>query len=232
MHSNETCYMCDLPATGREHVPPKCFFPKPSDTPNGSDLRQNLITVPSCDFHNSAKSKDDEYLCFVVAFHVQNNPIGACSSAQRFLRALEKRPSMINIFKDPFPVRVNGLPTIGFLADAGRVDRIFDHISRGIFFHHYGKKFSGSAIFSYPENFYLFKDSNRPDLEGIFTRHYGISVESIVSSDRYGENQSAFYYQVAGQAEMGVVLIRLVFFNGFIVDALLTESPLQQGNDA
>ena len=53
----ETCYMCDSIATTREHVPPKCLFPEKKDI--GDDIyRQNLITVPSCDKHNTSKSQE------------------------------------------------------------------------------------------------------------------------------------------------------------------------------
>jgi len=44
------CYMCSDPATGVEHVPAKCFFTK--------GQRENLITVPSCELHNNATSKN------------------------------------------------------------------------------------------------------------------------------------------------------------------------------
>jgi hypothetical protein len=65
--------MCDELACGREHVPPKCFFPEIKDL--GKDYRINLIKVPSCDKHNSKTCKDDEYVLGVVAFHWRNNPI-------------------------------------------------------------------------------------------------------------------------------------------------------------
>ena len=55
-----TCYMCYAPATGREHFPPRCIFPE------DRKYRANLIKVPSCDEHNSKKSKCDEYLKFVL----------------------------------------------------------------------------------------------------------------------------------------------------------------------
>jgi hypothetical protein len=59
-----TCYMCDSPETSREHAPPLCFFPETKDV--GRDLRRNLVTVPSCDVHNSKKSKDDEFFRSLV----------------------------------------------------------------------------------------------------------------------------------------------------------------------
>jgi hypothetical protein len=50
---NEKCYCCNENTISREHIPPKCLFltPRPS----------NMITVPSCQKHIFAKSKDDEY---------------------------------------------------------------------------------------------------------------------------------------------------------------------------
>jgi hypothetical protein len=50
-----SCYACDAPKTGKEHAPPKSFFPE------NPDYRKDLIKVPSCDRHNSQKSGDDEY---------------------------------------------------------------------------------------------------------------------------------------------------------------------------
>lgn len=46
--------MCKNKATSVEHAPAKCFFPKKQ--------RSQLITVPSCSFHNEKTSKDDEYV--------------------------------------------------------------------------------------------------------------------------------------------------------------------------
>jgi hypothetical protein len=69
------CYMCERPATSREHVPPRCLFPESKDM-DGESYRQNLITVPSCDQHNMAKSRDDEFLMVSLAGIIGNNSIG------------------------------------------------------------------------------------------------------------------------------------------------------------
>jgi len=71
----ETCYMCSGKATGKEHAPPRCVFPEKKDSSPGVDYRRNLIRVPSCDAHNTAKSQDDEYLAFVLATHFANNAV-------------------------------------------------------------------------------------------------------------------------------------------------------------
>jgi hypothetical protein len=61
------CYFCGALATSKEHVPPRCLFPKAGDVVDGADYRKNLVTVASCDVHNMHKSKEDEYLRFILA---------------------------------------------------------------------------------------------------------------------------------------------------------------------
>jgi hypothetical protein len=51
------CYFCARESSSKEHVPPKSFF----------DTGFNLVTVPSCEDHNSSRSKDDEYIRLIVA---------------------------------------------------------------------------------------------------------------------------------------------------------------------
>jgi hypothetical protein len=53
---SRNCYFCGRPATSKEHVPPKSFFPETKEE------RINLITVPSCDEHNNKKSETNEYM--------------------------------------------------------------------------------------------------------------------------------------------------------------------------
>jgi hypothetical protein len=59
------CYFCDCPASSREHAPPKCFFPKGN--------RENLVTVPSCDKHNSEKSHNDEYMRLIILSDIRGD---------------------------------------------------------------------------------------------------------------------------------------------------------------
>lgn len=73
--NGEKCYMCHRDADSREHVPPKCLFPEKKDV-GTSAYRNNLITVPSCELHNSNKSKDDEFLMVSIAGIIGNNSIG------------------------------------------------------------------------------------------------------------------------------------------------------------
>jgi len=65
------CYMCDLPGTTVEHVPPRSIFPESKDV-GGQDYRKNLITVLSCPAHNNQKSQDDEFLMVSLAGIIGN----------------------------------------------------------------------------------------------------------------------------------------------------------------
>src|ERR1044071_8771158 len=62
-----SCYMCDAPATTREHVPPSCFFP--------AGYRTDLWTVPACRSHNQDNSPDVEYTRSIIALDGTTNQI-------------------------------------------------------------------------------------------------------------------------------------------------------------
>src|SRR3546814_6410940 len=87
----DSCYMCDEPSVSKEHTPPRCVFPEQKDT-NGKDFRKALITVPSCETHNSAKSKDDEYLMMVLTSYFNNNEAAQEQIRSKIARAWAKSP--------------------------------------------------------------------------------------------------------------------------------------------
>jgi hypothetical protein len=90
-----TCYACGNSATSDEHVPPKCLFPETKDTPDGTDLRRNLFTVPSCEEHNTHKSGDDEYLFFVLAMNLPANHVANLQVSSKIARAVARRPKLV-----------------------------------------------------------------------------------------------------------------------------------------
>ena len=96
--STVKCYACNANQTSTEHVPPRCLFPEKKDLPAGVDLRKQLITVPSCDAHNSAKSHDDEYLLFALVMNLPNNIVGANHFLAKVMRAITKNPRKIQRF--------------------------------------------------------------------------------------------------------------------------------------
>ena len=71
-----TCYMCDQQANTVEHAPPKCIFPEKKDVPPGKDYRKKLVTVPSCELHNTETSRDDEYLLYMLSASITSSDVG------------------------------------------------------------------------------------------------------------------------------------------------------------
>ena len=137
MTSANTCYMCDSVETSREHVPPVCFFPKTEGL--GRDLRRNLITVPSCDRHNSLKSKNDEYLRAVIVMAAGNNKVGQQQFFGKLLPAVARRPHAYRSF---FVDRGTVAKGIGraLQIDRKRFNSCIDHLARAIFFDAYKRK--------------------------------------------------------------------------------------------
>src|SRR5262245_35856510 len=88
-----TCYACDAPPTSLEHAPPRLLFPEQKDA-GGRDLRRRLITVPSCDAHNSEKSKDDEYLLWVLSANAFANETGVQQANTKLDRSYLRRPKL------------------------------------------------------------------------------------------------------------------------------------------
>ena len=67
------------------------LFPEASES-GGVDYRLNLITVPSCDAHNSAKSNDDEFLMVSLAGIFGSNSIGFMHRLGKVDRAISIVP--------------------------------------------------------------------------------------------------------------------------------------------
>ena len=86
--------MCEKSANTVEHAPPKCVFPEGKDLAARLNYRRNLITVPSCEEHNTAKSRDDEYLLHVLAASITSSPIGPTQFLTKVRRSLERAPNL------------------------------------------------------------------------------------------------------------------------------------------
>ena len=144
------CYYCGAPATSVEHVPPRCIFPEMKDSSN-VDYRKNLITVPSCDEHNSLKSKDDEYFFLVLMLTFKSNITGKQHLRTKGVRMITRKPSLFSsvdtVGKN---IRLNN--TTGNLVEQGRLlridsvryERILQHISFALYFHEFRTVFSGT----------------------------------------------------------------------------------------
>lgn len=95
----EHCYHCGAPASTREHVPPKGFFPKGSD----------LITVPSCETHNHDKSHIDETMrIYLMACSPYSSSKALPDVFTKIVSGKERSISKINkISKNPIFIKLN-----------------------------------------------------------------------------------------------------------------------------
>lgn len=221
---NSTCYMCDRIATSREHVPPLCLFPEKKDFPDGLDYRKNLITVPSCEEHNSKKSGDDEFLLSVFTTHIENNPIAIRLFNSKVVRALMRRPWMMNtFFTNPFRIQFGNQSDPGFIVNRERIDRGIDHISRGIFFYHFQKKALGTSLnFSY--SIFDISSERADEINQGLLDWRSYSDPAWDYAEKYGENPEIFYYQVIRVKEDERTAIRLVFYEGVVFDILIEDN--------
>lgn len=143
--------MCNAVATSREHVPPRCIFPAQKDS-GGVNYRKELITVPSCELHNSKKSNDDEYLFHALSASITSNPIALSQLSTKVKRAFIENPVKFQKFFEH-----NELVTLehlegqaienGMLVGIGgsRIDRILEQCARGLFFHETRRKCLGQS---------------------------------------------------------------------------------------
>lgn len=121
------CYACMGRATSREHAPPYSFFP--------SEANVNLTTVPSCDLHNGANSKDVEYVRNIITTMWGVNHVGQSHFQNKSMRSFEHSPKLLNAtFADIRPLQMDG-GTVGvFTVDVKRVEAVMEACVRAIHF--------------------------------------------------------------------------------------------------
>jgi len=216
--------MCENEETSREHVPPKCLFPEKDDIGH-SDFRKNLITVPSCDLHNSNKSKDDEFLMVSIAGIIGNNSIGYFHHRGKVTRALKrtsfkllskvffKRKSVkLNIRSNKFLDVIVGTP------DYARLMNCFTHIAYGIYMHRFGERFVGQI--KVVPGFLFSPDKNSENFRKFIQHKCRLE---LVDKKRNGENADVFYYQFTDVDKNGLLGLKMCFYGG--VDVYVSYRP-------
>jgi hypothetical protein len=207
--------MCDKPATSHEHAPPKSLFPETRDL--GRDCRKELITVPSCDVHNSSKSHDDEFLMVSLAGIIGNNSIGYQHKLTKVDRALRrtanrlldkviiKRKSVkiVEVSENKFLEVIWGTP------DIERLNLCFNHIARALYYHHFGHRFYGDVKTHL--GFLFHYDANAKTLAEFIKDRSAID---LANKPLMGSNPDVFYYQVTDFDEFGLFMMRLCFYGG------------------
>lgn len=218
--------MCETPACSREHVPPRNLFPESRDV-EGENYRVNLITVPSCEFHNSAKSHDDEFLMVSLAGIIGNNSIGYRHKLGKVDRAIrrssnrlldkvlieKKEIHRIELAENKFIDVIWGTP------DVERLIKCFDHIVHGLHFHHFNSPFHGSVHIHLG---FLKHNQANPQTWNQFVTHK--TERELQGKPHYGDNPEIFFYQITDKDQFGLFLFRLCFYGGINIYAAMWPS--------
>lgn len=211
----KTCYMCSEPATSREHVPPLCFFPEKDE------FRKNLITIPSCEKHNSIKSGNDQYLFAVITSNIENNQI-AREQSKKTLKAITQRPWLLStFFKELRPIKVGNVTTGIFHVDKERFEESIDQISRGIYYHHFKKSVELQSTMISQSLFADSKTQGAIERNNFLFQWREYSAKMFSQYPKYGQNPAIYYYQIAKDEASNNVAIRHVFYEGVVIDVAL-----------
>lgn len=221
--------MCDQKATSFEHVPPRCLFPEQKDLPEGMNLRKELITVPSCDIHNSRKSSDDEYLLYLLSMSIPSNNIGKNHFLSKIVRAVNRNPSLMKRFLNNSPHNAQAVnlstnevfETIGFQVEDSRFDKVLEQLSRALYFHHFNKKSNGELKI-YP-NFLLSMEDNYKEANEKIAEMDLMSEELFSKEPSYGSNPEVFKYCAVDKGIGQPKFLRLYFYSGNRVTIIFND---------
>jgi hypothetical protein len=209
------CYMCDNIATSDEHVPPKCLFPEKKDT-KGIDFRKNLMTVPSCDIHNSSKSKDDEFLMISLSGVITNNAIGQFHYLTKSTRAIRRksqdfidkqvlrnhRTIDIKISDREYKTILIGNPNVE------RLESCLNHIARGLYYHEFQNTFFGEIRVFF--GFLEYSEQKFQTLKKFIKRRF--EIEEVLKLIEKGDNPEVFTYEFQKPDDFGLMAAKLTFY--------------------
>lgn len=201
MKTPKTCYTCERPATGVEHVPPRGIFPK--------HLRNGIITVPACERHNNDKKLEDEYFRNAVVSVLENNEDGI-PVVESIVRSWEYKPHLMKTFLPNFKkVVANGRETGAFTVDIRRFNLSARYIVRALWFHETGEKLHADLAVHW-RNFFNKDGSQNPLLDIL------LQAEGLPQADYKGAQPTIFQYDFhkIPKNRKWIRICRMRFFKG------------------
>ena len=232
MGNQKQCYRCGEKATSKEHVPPKCLFPELKDNPE-KDFRINLIKVPSCDLHNSKKSKDDEFLLISLASSIQTNNSGYNHFKTKVKRALKRSnynflSKIIQDYKQLNIVNSHGenINVLKGKADLNRLTNCFESIIFGLFFHQFNKQFDGDIRML--NDFIIPDNKDQMNLIKLIKESF---EKNKKETGVLGNNSEIFNYQFTSKDEFGMIGLKMTFYEGLNIFASLKPKDAEEPYD-
>lgn len=186
---DDKCYMCDENAVSREHIPPRCLFPKSKDLKQGLNLRKELLTVPSCDVHNSEKSGEDLYFLNVMTSIKGINEIGRQHYKKKIRRQNKRNSSIISRFAQR-SIEIDG--NLAFEVEIERLDEFILCLGCALYLAYFKTKWDGNVEW-FPEFLFQCQDQNEEQERIQIIREVDSQFSEIPV---HGENKEVFSYQV------------------------------------
>lgn len=214
--TNKTCYMCNNPATSKEHAPPKALFPKVAR------FRKNLIKVPSCEKHNQELSNSDQILLeLLVVQHIRGNEPFTILSGQflnrQSINYSRKINTLVNKIEKVTPVllvnNITGEQIQTGMIQLNNSTKSFyaslEKLGCALYFHEFNKKLTG--------NFFTHLDIlvKRDEMAAYVQNLYNLSTQIMDQSkiSFKGENPEVFQYRILEiKAESTKVIIEFLFY--------------------
>ena len=204
-----TCYMCDQQANTVEHAPPKCIFPEKKDVPPGKDYRKKLVTVPSCELHNTATSRDDEYLLYMLSASITASDVGLNQFLTKVQRAAERSPALASsMLVSSDPVKIFHEDTkewkdaYGIQVEGNRLDLVFKKIASALYFHE--KKFRFSGQIKVVTGFTLY---NEPSVNSAIASAVPAAEDFFSALEPKGSNPDVFFYRFEEGPSSAIMLM-------------------------
>lgn len=174
--------------------------------------------MPSCDFHNTSKSKDDEYLLYTLLLNVPNNQTATNHFFTKVLLAIGRNPPLINARgKVQMPVKVEGIKTgeihytIAVQIDENRLKLSLEMIGRALNFHQHQEPWHGTV--DVHSNFLLWlSEPNAEELNEPPAKMAAAIEELVEHEARHGENPEVFCYQIAnGHSPVEIIMVLRIY---------------------
>lgn len=224
-----SCYACTAEGSSIEHAPPRCLFPKHSEYPEAGNLRRELITVPSCNEHNSEKSKDDVLFRWSVATNGRANQVGAWVAMNKVRKEFHRRPALgSTLLETAIPVRLAlGSETKAseyFRIDLGgeRLQRSIDLLGRALYRHEFGSSYLGPMRSA--AHYLLGEGADAPPESQGFLEVQALFDLALSAAPRRGCNPSVFWYQASKVPGIHSAIFRVAVYEGCKIDYWLGES--------
>ncbi|WP_207864010.1 hypothetical protein [Pseudomonas sp. 58(2021)] len=205
--TEETCYCCDKPSEGREHVPPRCLFPKGEDAGLA-----DLITVPSCAEHNPDQSHIDEQLMqMLVGTSADVHPEVLQRTVRGIIRHVKKDSQIIGRFgiEKVAPKQYIQHPTgpVNFEV----IEQALEKIAKGVYHHHTKEEQKLDSVLAVHPLFLGIDESATPEAREKILDLIALAHCDFEEFPSHGLNPQYFAYQIIDYP--GHVFINLKFYD-------------------